>query len=239
MEKVSRLTRQELKEQLQHDAFRDNVGVAVGYVANHRKQAIRWTIIALIAAIAIGAAYGFYRYQVAQRQKALQAAMQVVEAPISTEADPYGPSFPTQQAKDQASLKALGDVAAKYSGTEQGDAAQYYMAGVQATTGKYSEAERNFKAVSGSGTQFAALAKVGLAQLYLGQGQANQAKPILQGLVSDPTALVSKEQATLLLASALRTEDPKRAKQLAQSLVTPTQRPAVTAAANQILQELK
>jgi predicted negative regulator of RcsB-dependent stress response len=233
------LTRHDLKEQLQHDTFRDNVDVAVGYVANHRKQAIRWIVIALVAATLIGVGYGIYRYQVAQREKALQAAMQVVEAPIANEPDPYGPSFTTQSAKDQASLKALSDVASKYNGTEQGDAAQYYLAGLQATTGKYAEAERNFKAVSASGTQLAALAKVGLAQLYLGQGHVGQARPLLEDLVSHPTPLVSKEQATLLLANALRAEDPKRAKQLAQSLITPTQRPAVSAAANQIVQELK
>ena len=233
------MTRNEIRERLQLDAFRDNADVAAGYVVTHRRQVIRWVILALVAAAIIGTGYGIYRYQVAQRQKALEAAMQIVEAPIATESDPYGPSFTTQQAKDQASIKALSDVASKYSGTEQGDAAQYYLAGLQATTGKYPEAERNFKAVSGSGTQFAALAKVGLAQLYLGQGHADQAKPILQGLVSDPTALVSKEQATLLLASALRTDDPKRSKQLAQSLKTPTQRPAVTTAADQIVQELK
>jgi predicted negative regulator of RcsB-dependent stress response len=230
------LTRHELKEQLQHDAFRDNVDVAVGYVALHRQQMIRYAVIALIVAVIAGISYGIYRYQKSQREQALQAAIQIAEAPVSAQADPYGKSFTTQDAKNQAALKALGDVASKYNGTEEGDAAQYYMAGLQAESQKYADAERNFKAVAASGSSYSALAKVGLAELYAGEGKTDQAKTILQDLIAHPTALVSKEQATLLLAGVLKTQDPKRSIQLAESLKGPNQRPAVSRAAEQLVQ---
>jgi predicted negative regulator of RcsB-dependent stress response len=233
------LTRHELKEQLQHDAFKDNVDVAVGYVATHRQQVVRYAVIALVIAVIAGVSYGVYRYQKTQREQALQSAMAIVEAPVAAQPDGFGKSFATQQAKDDASMKALSDVAARYSGTDQGEAARYYLAGLQVGNQKYAEAERNFKAVSDSGSQFAALAKVGLAELYVGQGRVDQAKTLLQDLAAHPTPMVSKEQATILLASALKTEDPKRSKQLADSLKTPTQRPAVTRAADQITQESK
>lgn len=228
------MTRHELKEQLQHDAFRDNVDLAVDYVASHRRQAIRWTAIALGIAIIAGVTYGIYEYRKNQREHALQAAIVILEAPVEPKPDGFGTSYKTQEAKDQAVTKSLSDVAATYSGSEQGDAALYLLAGHQASNGKYADAERNFKTVADSGSDYSALAKIGLAQLYVGQGKTQQAKTILEGLVSHPTAMVSKEQATLLLASVIKDTDPKRAKQLAESLKGPTERPAVERAADQI-----
>jgi predicted negative regulator of RcsB-dependent stress response len=165
--------------------------------------------------------------------------MAIVDAPVEPNPDGFGTSFKTQQAKDQASTKALSDVAAKYSGSAEGDAARYMLAGIQASNSKYDEAERNFKAVADSSSEYSALAKVGLAQLYVGQGKAQQAKTILEGLVAHPTAMVSKEQATLLLASVLKDSDPKRAKQLAESLKVPNERAAVERAAGQIAADAK
>jgi predicted negative regulator of RcsB-dependent stress response len=233
------LTRHELKEQLQHDAFRDHVDVAVDYVASHRRQAIRWTVIALVVAVIGGVTYGIYRYQRTQREQALQTAMVVLEAPVMPKPDGFGKTFATQQAKDQAAMKALGDVAAKYNGSEQGNAVQYLLAGLQASNSKYSEAERNFKTVADSSSEYSALAKIGLAQLYAGQGKNQQAKTILEGLVSHPTPMVSKEQATLLLAGVIKDTDPRRAKQLAESLKVPTERAAVERAAGQIATDAK
>jgi predicted negative regulator of RcsB-dependent stress response len=233
------LTRHELKEQLQHDAFRDNVDSAVGYVAMHKRQVVRWTVIALAVAVVAGVAYGIYSYQKGQRQQALQAAINVLDAPVQPQSDGFGKTFTTEQAKNQAAMKALGDVAAKYSGSSEGDAAQYMLAGLQASNTKYSEAERNFKAVANSNSEYAALAKVGLAQFYAGQSKVQDAKKILEDLVAHPTPLVSKEQATLLLANVLKDTDPKRAKQLADSLKVPTERAAVERAASQIASDAK
>jgi predicted negative regulator of RcsB-dependent stress response len=233
------LTRHELKEQLQHDAFRDNVDVAVDYVATHRRLVVRWTVIALVIAVVAGVTYGIYQYQKSQRAKALSAAMAVVDAPVEPKPDGFGTTFTTQQAKDQAAIKALSDVAAKYSGSDEGDAARYMLAGIQASNSKYTEAERNFKAVADSSSEYAALAKIGLAQLYYGQGKTQQAKTILEGLAAHPTAMVSKEQATLLLAGVLKDTDPKRAKQLADSLKVSNERAAVERAAGQIAADAK
>jgi len=233
------LTRHELKEQLQHDAFRDNVDFAVGYAAAHRKQVLRGAAILLAVLAIAGLSYAVYRYQKSQRQQALSAALTIAEAPVTTEPNQIGKAFANQQTKDLAAIKAMSDVAAKYNGTEEGDAAQYYLAGLQANQGKYSEAEKNLKAVSDSRSSFSALAKVALAQLYTGEGKTGQAKTILEGLVSHPTALVSREQATILLANAVKTSDPKRAKQLLESLKKPDERPAVERAANQSLENVK
>ena len=233
------MTRHELKEQLQHDVLRDNVDVAVGYVATHRSQTIRWVVIALVVVAIAGLSYGVYAYQLSQRQKALDSAMQIVDAPVVAQGDAFGKSYPTQQAKDTAAIGALTGVVAQYGGTDQGDTAQYLLAGIQVSKQKYADAERSFKTVADGNSAVAGLAKVGLAQLYMGTGKPNQAKPILQGLISNPSPLVSKEQATILMAQAINSEDPKRARQMLDSMKSPTARPAIGRAADQILQEAK
>jgi predicted negative regulator of RcsB-dependent stress response len=233
------LTRHELKEQLQHDAFRDNVDVAVGYVATHRRQMLRWAVVALVAAIILGISYGVYRYQTAKRGQALQAALDLVDAPVMAQPDHLGISFISEQSKNTAATKALSDLASRYAGTEQGEVAQYYLAGLQAGASKFADAERNFKAVANASAPVSALARVGLAELYAGEGRMDEAKTLLQSLISKPSALVSREQATILLAGVLKSEDPKRAKQLLDSLKGPMERPAIERAASQIPQDTK
>jgi hypothetical protein len=230
------LTRHELKEQLQHDTFTDNVDLAIDYVATHRRNVTRWAIVALAVLIAVGAGYAIYRHQKTQRDQALQSALAVAETPVGPQTEGTGKTFPTQQAKDQASMKAFSGVASKYNGSEQGDAAQYYLGGLQAEQGKYAEAEANFKAVSGSSSQISALAKVALAELYSGEGKTEQAVNIAEGLIKNPAPLVSKDQATVLLVSILKGSDAKRAKQVADSLKNPNERPEVQRAVDQVMQ---
>lgn len=233
------MTRHELKEQLQHDAFRDNVDVAVDYVATHRRLVLRWAVAVLVAATILGLSYGVYRYQKTKRNQALQSALDIADAPVLAQPDRLGVSFTSEQSKNIAATKALSDVASRYSGTEQGDVAQYYLAGLQASASKFADAERNFKLVAQASTPVSALAKVGLAELYAGEGRTNEAKTLFENLVSKPTALVSREQATILLAEVLKSQDPKRASQLLDSLKGPMERPAAERAASQVAGDAK
>jgi TolA-binding protein len=233
------LTRHELKEQVQHDHFLDTVDVAMDYVSAHRRLVTIYGAIAVAVVVIVGLTAWYLQYEKKARRQALSSALEIVEAPISAQATPYGKSFPTKQAKDQAAVKVLGDVASKYSGSEAGDAAQYFLGTVQVDNGKYGEAEKNFKTVADSKTPYSAFAKVALAELYAGQGKVDQAKTILDGLIQHPTPLISKDQATLLLAGILKDSDPARARQLAESLKGPTERAGVQRAADQFVQGLQ
>ena len=239
VERFSSFTRHELKEQVQHDHFTDTVDVALDYVAMHRRMVTIYGAIAIAVVVIVGLTAWYMQHQKQARRQALSGALEIVEAPISAQATPYGKSFPTKPAKDQAAIKALSDVASKYSGTEAGDAAQYFLGTIQVDNNKYADAEKNFKAVSDSKTPYSAFAKVALAELYAGQGRVDQAKTILDGLIQHPTPLVSKDQATLLLAGILKNSDPARARQLAESLKGPSQRAGVQRAADQFVQGLE
>ena len=154
-------------------------------------------------------------------------------------ADGFGLTFTSDQSKNAAASKALADMASRYSGSEQAAVAQYYLAGLEASESKYADAERNFKAVSNTGFQVSSLAKTGLAEVYAGTGRIDEAKTVLENLVAKPNSLVSRDQATILLANVLKEQDPKRAKQLVDSLKGPSESPAVARAAEEGVQDSK
>lgn len=213
---MARLTRKDLKT----DKFALEVGQTVDYFEEHRKDIIRYGAIALVVVL-IGAAVFFYRKQQhTTRQEALGQAIQMQEASVG-QAAPGMMSFPTQQAKDQATLKAFGDLAGKYSGSDEALIAEYYLGSITADQGKLAEATKHYKAVVDSGdAHYAPLAKLSLAQIYFSDGHAAEGEQLLRSMIDHPTLFVSKEQATMVLAQELAKTKPDEARKLLGPLRT-------------------
>ncbi len=227
------MTRHELKEQVQHDAFSDSVGKVVLYSTTHRDTLIRWgSAVVLIAAIIIGAiAYSNHRKGV--REQDLAAAFTVISAPVGAEAPQFGTSFPTEAARREASIKALASVVAKDQGTNEGLMAQYYLGALKTQTDPKG-AESDLKTVADSSNEISALAKIALAQLYAGENRLPEAQQLLQSLSNKPTSLVSKEQAEILRAQLDAATNPQQAKQILQLLQNQKQDPAISRAASEV-----
>ena len=211
------MTRHELKE-LERDQFAAKVGSAVEYTNTHRRLVLRWAIIGLVAIAAIGGGFWFASYKRAERQADLRAAYEVAEASVGEKASPFIKSFPTQEAKDQAMLKAMAEVASKHSGSEEGYIAEYYAATLKASRGDSAAAVANFKDVADSSAAVAAYAKLALAQIYVDQGKTQDAETLLRGLIEKPSGLVSKEQAQVVLAQLLAKKNPAASKKLLDSM---------------------
>ena len=211
------MTRQELKDQVQHDRFTDAVSGAAIYVSSHRRSLIRLAIIAVAAAVVIAAAIWYSSYQRSIRRQDLEAALIVAQAPVGASAQ-GGTSYPTAQAKEQASVKALSEVVAKHGGSSEGLIARYYLGTVKAEMKNNVGAESDLKAVASSSSAFAPLAKVALSQIYAGENRTADAQALLQGLGNKGSNLVSKAQAEVLLAQLDQSTDPKKAKDILQSL---------------------
>jgi Tetratricopeptide repeat-like domain len=230
---VSVLTRHELKEQIQHDAFSDSVSKIVHYSTAHRDQLIRWGAVAVaIVAIVIGAIV-YSNHSRSVRQQELAAAFDVLSAPVGPTQSQFGLSYPTEDAKKQASIKALASVAARYSGSNEGLIAQYYLGTLKTQTDPKA-AEANLKTVADSSGEISSLAKIALAQLYAGENRLPEAQQLLQSVENKPTSLVSKEQAQILRAQLDATTNPQQAKKILQSLQTPKQDPAISRAASEL-----
>ena len=230
------MTRHELKEQLQHDHFTDAVSGAVLYARSHREGVMRWAMGIGIALIVAGLAFWYEAYRNSVRQQDLEKAFTVLEAPVGSPSQ-LGKNFPTQEAKTQASIKALQDVVAKDGGTRQGLIAQYYLGTLKAARQDTKGAEADLQSVANSSSECAPLAKIALAQIYAGENKTAQAQAMLRDLINKPTDLVSKAQAEILLAHLDETSNPQEARKLLQSLRAETD-PAVTRAVQQISSQL-
>ena len=226
------MTRQELKDQVQHDRYTDAVSGAIGYASSHRKILIRWAVIAIVIALIVGAVIWYLSYQRSIRRQALETALVTAQAPVG-QTIPGGKSFPTEQAKDQASIKALSDVVTKYGGSHEGLIAQYYLGTVKASGNDKKGAESDLKKVADSGDKFASLAKIALSQLYAGENRMPEAQKMLRGIADKGSDLVSKAQAKILLAQLYQSTNPKEAKQILDSLKNDKD-PAVTRAVTQM-----
>lgn len=230
------MTRHELKEQLQHDHFTDAVSGVVVYARSHRENVIRWSIILGVVLILGGGAFWYAAYRNALRQQDLENAFAILEAPVGAPGQ-LGKTFPTQEAKTQASMKALEDVVTKDGGTRQGLVAQYYLGTLKAARQDTKGAETDLQAVANSSSECAPLAKIALAQIYAGANRTGEAQALLRDIISKPTDLVSKAQAEILLAHLDETSNPQEAKKLLQSLRAETD-PAVSRAVQQISSQL-
>jgi len=229
---VDRLTRKELKT----DHFALEVEHGVEYVADHKRQVIRYGAIGLAVLAVIIGVYVYRNYQNGAREDALRAAIRYQDAQVGVGAPEAIMVFATQEEKDKALSKAMTDVATKYSGTEQGGIARFYLGTQAADKGDLATAEKSFKEVAENAPKaYASLAKLSLAPVYKAQGKVAEGERLLRDLVANPTIFVSKEQATIALGQYLASANPQEARKLIEPLRSergPISRAALTALAD-------
>ncbi len=224
---MDKLTRKELKS----DKFVLEFEHTVEYVSQHREQMIRWGLPA-VAVILIAIAIFYYRgYQHNVRQEALHNAMQIQNAEVTPTQNENVVSFPTDQARETAVLKAWRDLAAKYPGTEEGAIAEFFLGTNAADAGNLPEAAKHFQATIDTGSApYASEAKLALAQVDAAQGKLSEGERLIQSVIDHPTVMVSKDAAVLAMADLIKASDPERARQILDPLRTST-RSAVSKAA--------
>lgn len=213
------MTRHELKA-LEADPFADKVGSALNYTAHHKGQVVRWVVGGALIVLLVGLGFWYRSHQKAIREADLSAALAVMDGSVGNETSKFVKSYPTQDAKDQAAVKAFSEVASKHSGTKEGAFAQYYLGTIKGRRGDPKAAEADLKAAIGSDDEVGSLAKLALAQLYSGENRSGEAQPLLQGLIDKPTSLVSKEQAQLFLADLLVKKNPSETRKLLDAVRT-------------------
>jgi predicted negative regulator of RcsB-dependent stress response len=212
---VSRITRKELKS----DKFAFEVEQTVTFFEEHQKELIRYGSIAAGVALLIVGYTMYSRHEHGLRETALAKAIQVQEAPIGPPTPGQNLNFPTQDTKDQVALKAFTDLESKYSGSDEGQIAGYYVACIQADQGRLAEAAKSFQRVADKADKdYASLAKFALAQIYFSDGHADQGESLLRDLIAHPTIYVSAEQATISLAGSIASKKPAEARKLLDPL---------------------
>jgi len=212
---VARITRKELKT----DKFALEVGHTVDFFEEHHTEILRYGAVA-VAVVALVFGIMLYRAHLhTVRQEALAHALQIQEAPVGQAPPGTEITFATQDAKDKEAAKAFGELASKYSGTDEGYIAEYYLGCLAADQGKLSEAEKRFQSVADSANKrYASLANLSLAQVYFAEGKGDQGEKLLRYLMDHPTVFVSKDQAAISLAKSLAHTKPAEARKLLDPL---------------------
>lgn len=206
---MARLTRKELKS----DKFALEVQHGVTYVSDHRQQLIRWGGIGVAVVILVVAFFVYRNHERTVRQEALHQALQIQNATVGQPTgNQFVLTFPTDEARVTAAVKAFTDIAVKYPGTEEGALAEYFLGTNAADAGKYPESEQHFKKVIDYGNDnFSSVAKLALAKVDASDGKLGEGEKMIQSVIDHPTVLVSKDEATLALGELLAKSDAQRA----------------------------
>jgi predicted negative regulator of RcsB-dependent stress response len=215
---VDRLTRKELKS----DRFALEVQHSIQVVSDHRQQLTRWGTVVGVVAILVIAVVVYRNHEHVVRQEALHAAQTLQNASIGPQQNELSVSFPTPAERDKAVNKSFTELATRYSGTDEGLIAEFFLGTNAADQGKLSEAEKRLKEVADAGIPYSALAKLSLAQVYAAEGKLADGEKLVQSLIDHPTPLVSKEAATISLAELIQSKDPQRARKLLEPLRSST-----------------
>ena len=212
---MDRITRKDLKS----DKFALEVEHTVGFLSHHRKESVRYGIVAVAAVALVVGIFAFRSYQHRSRQAALNAALEIMRAPVGPPVDEFTRSFPTAQEKDSVLVKAFTDLATKHAGSDEGYIAEYYLGTAAAERGQALEAGKWLQDVAANApANYASLAKLSLADLYRSQGKVSEGEKLLRELMAKPTDFVSKEQATIALGQLLIPSNPAEARKLLDPL---------------------
>jgi predicted negative regulator of RcsB-dependent stress response len=231
---VNKVTRKELKQ----DRFALEVEHSVDYVSGHRNTIMKWGSIGLAVVLLVVGVIWYRSHEHQARQELLAAALQAQNSQLGPAQSEYSISFPSQADKDLAVNKAFSEVVAKYPGSDEAMVAEFYLAAQAAEKGDLAQAQKRFQLVVDSGPKdYASLAKLSLAQILQSQGKLPDAEKLVRSVMDNPTALVSREQATITLARLVAPGNPQEARKLLEPLRA-NERSAVSRAALTALSDL-
>lgn len=207
------LSRKELKQ--------DNVALKVEetthFLVTHRALVTKVGSVAL-AVIVIGlASWFFITSRRDSREQALASALALENATVGAPAGapPGTLSFPTEAAKSDAIHKAFNSIISENGGSDQAYAAEYYLAGIDVSNGKPEDALKKYDHVAAGGSaDYASMAKLAKAQVLFSLNRAPEAETVLKELIANPTAMVSKDQASMVLANGIAASQPEEARKL-------------------------
>lgn len=215
------------RKELKKDEFRESFAHGAEAVRSHQQLA---TTVVAVAAVIVIAVLGWRYYtqrQTTQASAALDDAMRIYEAPVTTAGQPPNPdtTLPTytdEKNKWSDAAKKFDAVASNFGRTRPGIEARYYEATCYEHLQQYDLADRDLTMVENSGdADLAALAKYQHAGLDVLENKPQQAIAIYNELLKNNTSvLVPKPLLMLSLADLYKTSNPAEAMKLLNQVKT-------------------
>lgn len=229
--------RSQTRHQLKQDRFAATATEAVSWTVEHR-EALTWggVIAAIVLAIVLGG-WWYMQSSNAAASEVLAQAMSVYNAPLTTAGQPptgTTKQFATAQERAKAARDEFKNVASKYSHTNAGHIALYFVGLTDMDLNENQAAEQDLQQASSSGNDdVKSLAKLALASLYRKEGKTQQAIQLYKEVADHPTNSAPKSVAQLQMAETYEATDPRSARIVYQEI----QKDSPNSAAAQIAQE--
>jgi predicted negative regulator of RcsB-dependent stress response len=240
--------RAETRHQLKQDKFsRATIGAAeatVHWSAEHKSKLLAGAVILLVLAGAFAGAWYYLNQEDQKASAQLTQAVRTLDTPLRPAGAPAEPDYPTfASAKERATEahKQFQAVVDKYAHTRSSEVARYFLGLTSSQLGDNAGAERDLKAVTGSGNAgLSAVARLALASVYRNTNRNKEAVDLYNQLIAKPASTVSKAMAQLELAATYQLEQqPAEAKRVYEQVQKENPNSEAAQIASSRLQELK
>ena len=208
---MAKLNRKSLKRNL----FVEEVGHQVGYLTEHRNTVILAAAIALALIVGAGSFWSYQQAKAVESRQALNKAVDLFHGSVSLENRPGYITYATTLERIRRVSEAMEAVIADYSSSPQSTAAEYYLGLLDSEQDKAEEATKRFQtAINGSDAEYAALARMALADMLHQSGKSDDARKHYDQLIAKPTRIVPKSRARIALANTYASSDPAKAREI-------------------------
>lgn len=189
-----RLTRKDIKKDIQHDSFRDTIEQALDYAGSHVKTLLL-IAVGIVAAVLIGV--GIYSWQQGRESRASEA---LYEATTAYQAfideddpkpdDPRAPRYASEEARRQRAKELFTEVHDRFGGTESGKVALMYLGKIALEEGDVETARQHWAEFVEESDDHVLTIETSLNLLALDrqQGRAEEVAQRLEEMLDTPDA---------------------------------------------------
>jgi TolA-binding protein len=201
-----------VKAQERHHLKQNEFAMGAARVATSLSENRSRLVPVLIAAVIVAAAIvGFVTWQNRAKDRAgaaLGEALSIAQSPIAPPPTVPGATqapgtYPSEQARQEASIQAFQRVATEFASSDAGIVARYHLGGAFLAAGRAAEAEQAFRQVADAGSNvYSAPARLGIAEALLAQSKFDDAIKTLTELSSDRNGPLPVDGVLMQLARA-------------------------------------
>ncbi len=203
------------RKRLKRDLFVEEVGHQVSYISENRNMVILAVAIALAVIVGGGSFWTYQQSKALESRAALHKAVDLFHGSVSLENRLGFITYATSLERIRRVREAMEGVIDDYSGSAQAAAAEYYLGLLESEQDKPDDATKRFEsAINGSDQEYAALARMALADMLHQSGKVEDARQHYDQLIAKPTRVVPKSRAKIALAQTYAVSDPGKAREI-------------------------
>jgi tetratricopeptide (TPR) repeat protein len=186
-----RLTRKEIKHEVQKDSFINIVDRTVDFAESHTAVIVLIVAAVVVAGLATWGVLAYFQHRSTASNVALADAIKVAKAPVGEKGpkpdDPIAPSFADAATRDAKAKQLFELVRADHSGTDAADIAGVYLGQYAADAGDLAQARELWQTFLDRHQNHALAAEVRLNLLRLDrqQGKAQEVATELEKMLDE------------------------------------------------------